>query len=75
METFCVFALVAVALVAAVWLAARKKKLRLFDKDSNDSSGFTVLQEFVEPNIKHVKQINAQRPKGGQNGPPGDGLQ
>jgi hypothetical protein len=72
METICVFALVAFALVTAAWLAARKKKLRLFDKDADGSSSFTVLQEFVEPNVKHVKQVNVQKQKSGQNGPNND---
>jgi len=59
---------------SATALSAVRDYRDLYDRGQVDAkqARFVVLQEFVEPNVKHVKQVNAQKQKSGQNGPHND---
>jgi hypothetical protein len=73
MEAICLLAVVVGLLAVAVWLGCRRRKLRLYEKDTAGSGVFVALQELVEPNVKHVIQMKEQKRRGAENGPgPGD---
>lgn len=72
MEAVCIFMGIVAPLALVVWLAANKDKLRLFDKDRGGPSAFTAMQEFVEPNVKHIIEMKVRKRLSGEDGPAND---